>query len=162
MNLFDDLITRRAAANDAAQRVLYSGKQTRTNLTISSQTDPGTRSAEWLRHRRDVSNLSRTAVREPESRRRIGSARNVDAHEREALIDAFPNLFSGNNIFARPLVSGIQRHELDESHLHIVFTRERGEIRDFILVVTTHNHRIDLYRLEFRSLRRRDSSQNLV
>src|SRR5690348_16555711 len=133
MNIFDDLFTRRTATNDVAQRVFDRRKQTRANLTVGGQTDPRTRSAEWLRHRRDDSNLTRTAVREPESRRRIRSARNVDSHEREALIDALATLFSGNNIFARPLVSGIQRHKLDESHLHIVFTRKRREIRDFIL-----------------------------
>ncbi len=57
---------------------------------------------------------------------------------------------------------GIKWHELDESHLHIVLTRERSEVGDFIFVVTTHNHCVDLYRFEVGRLRSGDSRQHLV
>ncbi len=63
-------------------------------------------------------------------------------------MDALANLAAGKDVRARPLVTRIERHEFDEAHFHVVFTREDREVDYFIFVVTTHDHGIDLYRFE--------------
>src|SRR4051795_2244536 len=76
----------------------------------------------------------------------------VESLERKAFIDAFINFTPGNNISPSPVVPGIQWHELNKAHFHIVLTRERGEVTDLIFIVTADDDCVDLYRLQTRSL----------
>src|ERR1041384_6706655 len=64
--------------------------------------------------------------------------------------------------FARPLLASIDRHGVNESHLHVVLTRKRSEIGDLVFVMATHDHRIDFDRLESRFLRSVDSGKHFV
>src|SRR3982751_6443023 len=86
----------------------------------------------------------------------------IESLERKALIDAFINFTPGNNVSSSPVVPGIQGHELNKAHFHIVLTRERGEVTDLIFIVTAHDDCVDLYRLQTRSLRRSNSGEHTI
>src|SRR5436190_4279462 len=148
MNEVDDLAPRTAVAQHLAQRVFDGGKKAGADLTIGGQPDSRTGAAERLSHGSDNPNLARGAIPETVTRRRFGSSIYFDRGERESLFDAAANLTSGDNICARPVVSGVERHKFNEAHFHVMLAREGGEICDFVFVVTAHNDGINLDRIQ--------------
>jgi hypothetical protein len=41
-------------------------------------------------------------------------------------------------------MSGIERHEFDEAHLHVMLARESGKVGDLVFIVTAHDDCVDL------------------
>src|SRR5437660_5688713 len=123
-------------------------KEAGADLTIGGEPNARTCAAERFSYRCDNADLSRGAVSETISRSCFRSSVKIERDEWESRLDAFANLASRNHVVARPLMSGIQRHEFDEAHLHVTLACERGKVCNLIVVVTAHDDGVDFDRLQ--------------
>src|SRR5699024_1082879 len=93
----------------------------------------------------DDTELPRPVDITPPGRRLIAPHQCFDGEDR---IDSFDDLGGGNDVVALPTPLGIERHELDETNGHALFTTETGQILDLVVVLTPDHHDVHLHRVE--------------
>src|SRR5437660_381768 len=111
------------------------------NLAVGREPDARAGAAKWLGYRGDDADFAGRAITEPVTRRSLGTASHLERLERKSGFDAMANLAARNHIFAGPVVTGIERHKLNEPHFYIMFTSEGGKVSDLILVMAADHDR---------------------
>jgi hypothetical protein len=143
-----------------AQIELFEREKARAELAFSRHADAIAVVAERFGDARDHTDVA-DAVRVLVARGRFGAI-TAGGAQRIHGVDAVENLLRRNDFLLRPLVVGVERHELDEAESDALVPSECRQVDNFVVVDAAHHDRVDLYRCETRVERGIDSCEHTV
>jgi len=160
-NQSSQIVVATAPAQDAAGVPLDGREEAVSHLSFRRQAEAVAIAAEWLAH--GIDKAYRAAIRKAKIDCRLARLVTWGNLQRPPMfLDYAANLGAGEDLLGRPVMLGVERHELDEPELKFSFSRKTGEGDDFSLRQPANRNRIEPDFVESRFLRGGDACEHEV